>query len=155
MTRTLLLSAQRMRGDQRGFSLVELLVVILIIGVLAAIAIPLFISHTKRSEDGEAKANARNLAAVVELCFTPNEDFEECDTGDELGSIGVPYGDGPGQARVVEADETTYKIESVSKAESDGSKHKFTLQRNLNGQILLTCAAGEGNDAGGCNNGEW
>jgi len=58
----------RLRAEG-GFTLIELLVVIAIIGILAAIAIPQFAAYRRRAFEGDALANARNLATAQEGYF--------------------------------------------------------------------------------------
>src|SRR5580700_2099978 len=60
------------RQDERGFTLIELLVVILIIGVLAAIAIPSFLSQKSKATDSSAKELARTAETTAETYATDN-----------------------------------------------------------------------------------
>ena len=65
-----------MEEREEGFTLIELLVVIIIIGILAAIAIPVFLSQRKKGYDAQAKSDLRNLATLQETYFTDNNKYQ-------------------------------------------------------------------------------
>jgi type IV pilus assembly protein PilA len=136
---------QRLK-DSQGFTLLEVLVVMLIIGILAAIALPVFLGQNTKAKDSEAKMNVGTMQTHVESCFTATENYGLCETGDsDLGDTKMPIGTGTGQTQVASDGPRDFTIESVS-----ASGNTFRLVKVAGHKPNKSCSVPPGGDRGGC-----
>ena len=63
---------------QKGFTLIEVLIIISIIGVLAAIAVPQFVTYRERAYDSQAKASLHNLYLACKAYWAVKGSAAEC-----------------------------------------------------------------------------
>ncbi|MFA5785539.1 MAG: prepilin-type N-terminal cleavage/methylation domain-containing protein [Actinomycetota bacterium] len=68
---------ESMTKKEEGFTLIELMVVVLIIAILIAIAIPTFLGARKRAQDRAAQSDLRNGLTAEKVYYTDNEVFTE------------------------------------------------------------------------------
>jgi prepilin-type N-terminal cleavage/methylation domain-containing protein len=129
---------------QNGFTLIELMIVILVIAILSAIALSAFLGQRSKAHDGAAKSDARTVVSAMEACYTELARYDPCPDSDP----GAPIGTGPGEVEITPSGDT-YVIVSHSR-----TGNTFTVTKLADQTVVRTCSDA-GDPRGGCVGGSW
>jgi type IV pilus assembly protein PilA len=136
-------------ASESGFTLVELLVVMLILGLLAAIAIPSFFNQRDKAKDADAKEAVRTAQTAMETWSTDHQGVynNPAPTATDLQGIETSLNN----ADLTPAPTATAKGYTVSATSSTGNT--FTIIRNDNGTLDSDCT--DEGTAGCPDGGKW
>ena len=141
--------------DEGGYTLLELLVVALIIGILAAIAIPSFLGQKAKALDAQAKVLARTAETSAEAIATDNLGLYEKVTAAELNQVEPTIRIAPSTSEAYLSAVTSSKTEySVTAKATDGDE--FTISKGAGGEVTRTCVSPiSKTGCGGAEKGSW
>lgn len=147
----MLKKAFKRAGDDAGFSMPEVLVVVMIIGALAGIAAPSFVCQKQKADDSRLKAQVRAMASAMEVYANDNLGAYDGATVTILRTINSEV---PTDAAVEVTgpncpSEVCYKVTS---AQSQGGQ-KFWLTKKPDGRLLSDCSPRA--DSGCPSGGKW
>ncbi len=131
-----------MKTMQKGFTLIELMIVVAIIGILAAIAIPAYQDYTIRSQVTEGLNLASDLKAGVGEVFAQTGDF----TGIDLAAIGISGAATTKSGKYVSAIDVangvitiTYNGDQANQKLRDAPTLTLSPGENGNGDVVWVC----------------
>jgi type IV pilus assembly protein PilE len=127
----------------KGFTIIELMVALAILGVLAAIAVPAYLGYTKRANRSDATRTMTVDAQALERCYSQNFTYASC-TGAAPGTSASAQGYYNVTIAVATTPTASYTITAVpatSPQTSDSSCQTFTL----NNQGTQYASDGSGN----------
>ncbi len=113
----------------KGFTLIELMIVVAIIGVLSAIAVPAYKDYVKKSEGATALATMKSLITSAELWYQEKGSFKGADSTEILSNLGVDANTSPLGEISVSDNQLVFKFGEKSAVEKDAT---ITYTRDAN-----------------------
>jgi len=131
-----------MRKTNAGVSLMELLTVVMVIGILAAIAIPSYGNYTRRANRADAKTALLAAAGQLERCFTRFNSYAAADGCTWVS--GVPSTEGKYTIAATTQDATEFVLQATP-VDGQGQEHdaecgSFTLDSANSRDIVVSGA---------------
>ena len=137
----MLSKVSRRAQDEKGFTQIELLVVILIIGILAAVAIPTFLNQRGKAYDSNAQSQVKT-AQIAEETYATDNNGNYTSAASDLKAIEPSLNDTSSATLAVVAPTGTAEYEVVSTAAHTGDA--FTITETTAGTEINHCTAGTG-----------
>ncbi|MFL1406135.1 pilin [Marinobacter sp. M1N3S26] len=121
----------QMNHGQKGFTLIELMIVVAIIGILAAVAIPQYQNYIGSSQVSRVMGETGAIRTAIENCMMNGVDEADCELGwsesNLLGDGGVDVNDQEGLSVTYDNSDGTAEIEATFGANASSAIQEDTL----------------------------
>ena len=139
-------------GHEDGFSMIELLVVILVIGILAAIAIPSFLNQTSKANDASAKELVRSSETAAETYATDHSgDYGGMDVSALVAIEPTIATSSAGTVKAFLSGVSNVSSDTYTVTTTSASGNTYSITRTSDGTTVRTCTG----TSGGCTNLSW
>jgi type IV pilus assembly protein PilA len=140
-----MLTKFRINHNQKGFTLIELMIVVVIIGILAALAIPRFMQATTKSKQSEAKQLLKQIY-TMQRAYRQEFDTYACNglsgsaaAPNALATIGVQFQSSARYTYVMVAGQNTFTCTATANLDDDGTNDVWTVDQTG----ALTCTSND------------
>jgi type IV pilus assembly protein PilA len=147
---------RRLDRDEEGFTLIELMIVVLIIAILIAIAIPTFLGAQNRSRDRGAQSSLRNALTAAKTIATDNDGFFVTAPGTPIDAAAMDVAEpsldfaAAGAKKVIGVKVTPSTGAVITLTTQSASGKFFGIQSDSTGNVTY-CKAGDADFAlGAC-----
>jgi len=119
----------KLRKKDKGFTLIELMIVVAIIGILAAIAIPNFLRYQAKTKQSEAKSNLNSIFTSQVVYFGENDTYASsiADLGWAVEGTNPRY-----TYTMVAGDDTTFIAQAEGNIDTDALTDIWTIDQDKN-----------------------
>ena len=121
------MKSQKNKGAEGGFTLIELMIVVSIVGILAAIAIPNYMRYQARSKQSEARINLRSIYTSQNTYFAENDRYSN-----DLDTLGwIPEGATRYNYDIISADTSHYTAQATGNIDTDDTLDIWEVYQTL------------------------
>ncbi len=110
-----------------GFSLMEVMIVVVIIGILAALAYPNLEKYLKRARQTEAKTNLSAIYTAQKIYFTLHQSYAE-----DINELDLSLVQGDPYTFTMEASTSTFKAQAEGNIDDDDALDTWTIDQDKN-----------------------
>jgi type IV pilus assembly protein PilA len=114
------------KRTQSGFTLIELMIVVAIIGVLASLALPAYSNYTKKAKFAEVVSAGSAVKSSIDVCYQTKGALGSCDEFSELSIAALSVTGGANVASVTIDTTTAGKIEVTGATTVDSATYTLT-----------------------------
>ena len=108
-----------------GFSLMEVMIVVVIIGILAALAYPNLEKYLKRARQTEAKTNLSAIYTAQKIYFSLHQSY-----ADDINELDLSLAQGDLYTFTMEASRSTFKAQAEGNIDDDDALDFWTIDQN-------------------------